>query len=86
MNKKITTTEDILNDRTMFTEKQAEKIRANIEKKAKKIWGGSRENAGRKTKPKGEVLEFTKRVTAKEVQFIDYARAHNINYDDLMQG
>ena len=36
MNKKITTTEDILNDRTMFTEKQAAKIRANIEKKQKK--------------------------------------------------
>ncbi len=83
MNKKITT-EDILNDRTMFTEKQAEKIRANIEKKAKKIWGGARANAGRK--PKGEVLSFTKRLSEKESRFIDYARAHNINYDDLMQG
>jgi len=85
MNKKITT-EDILNDRTMFTEKQAEKIRANIEKKAKKIWGGSRTNSGRKTKPKGEVLSFTKRLSEKECRFIDYARTHNINVDDLMQG
>ncbi len=85
MNKKITT-EDILNDRTMFTEKQAEKIRANIEKKAKKIWGGARANAGRKAKPKDKVLSFTKRLTEKESRFIDYARAHNINYDDLMQG
>lgn len=86
MNKKVTTTEDILNDRTMFSEKQAEKIRANIEKKAKKIWGGARENAGRKAKPKGQVLEFTKRVTAKEAQFLDYARSHNLNYDELMEG
>lgn len=86
MNKKITTTEDILNDRTMFTEKQAAKIRANIEKKAKKIWGGARENAGRKAKPKGEVLKFTKRVTAKESKFLDYARAHNFDYDKLMEG
>ena len=75
MNNKKITTEDILNDRTMFTEKQA-----------KKIWGGVRANSGRKAKPKGEVLSFTKRLTEKESRFIDYARAHNINYDDLMQG
>ncbi len=86
MTKKITTTEDILNDRTMFTEKQAEKIRINIEKKAGKIWGGQRENAGRKAKPKDKVLEFTKRVTAIESRFLDYARAHNLDYNALMEG
>ncbi|MCD7879471.1 MAG: hypothetical protein LUG16_06020 [Candidatus Gastranaerophilales bacterium] len=84
--KKITTTDDILNDRTLFTEQQAAKIRANIEKKAQKLWGGSRSNSGRKAKPKSEVLQFNRRLTEKENQFIDYARAHNLNYDDLMEG
>ena len=84
--KKIITTDDILNDRTLFTEKQAEKIKADIEKKAGKCWGGNRNGAGRKSKQEGEVLKFTKRLTQKEVSFIDYARSHNLNYDELMQG
>lgn len=83
---KKTTTDDILNDRTLFTEAQAAKIRTNIEKKAQKLWGGARANAGRKAKPKGEVLQFNRRLTEKENRFIDYARAHKLNYDDLMQG
>lgn len=49
-------------------------------------WGGARANSGRKTVINGKVLSFTKRVTEKEAQFIDYARKHNLNYDDLMQG
>ena len=48
-------------------------------------WGGKRENAGRKPKT-GNVLEFRIRVSQKEKEFIDYARSHNINYDDLMRG
>lgn len=62
------------------------KLEQILKKKAAKIWGGARANSGRKTKPKGELLSFTKRLTEKEIRFIDYARAHNINYDDLMQG
>ena len=55
--------------------------------KAKEIekWGGKRKGAGRKPKT-GNVLEFRIRVSKKEKDFIDYARSHNINYDDLMQG
>ena len=34
----------------------------------------------------GQVLDFTKRLTEKEARFIDYAREHNINFDDLMEG
>ena len=48
-------------------------------------WGGKRKGAGRKPKT-GNVLEFRIRVSKKEKDFIDYARSHNINYDDLMQG
>lgn len=56
------------------------------EKKAAYIGrGGKRPNAGRK--PKGEnVLKFQARISAKEKEFLNYARSHNINYDDLMQG
>ena len=46
--------------------------------------GGAREGAGRKTKT-GTVLKFTKRLTEQESKFIDYARTHHLNYDDLMQ-
>ena len=51
-----------------------------------KEWGGARQNAGRKKLVEGKVLKFTKRLTDIEVKFINYARAHNINYEDLMQG
>ena len=65
-------------------ERQA-RIFAMVEREIAK-WGGVREGAGRKAKEPGKVLSFTKRLTEKEVQFIDYARSHHLNYDDLMQG
>ncbi len=86
MQKKIKTLDDILADRKIFTQEQAERIEKNALETADKIWGGKRKGAGRKPKEPGKVLKFAKRLTEKEAQFIDYARAHNINYDDLMQG
>lgn len=81
------TTEDILNDKNFFTEKEADEIRKNVQKEVEKYkWGGARKNSGRKTIDESKVLKFTKRLSEKEALFIDYARAHNINYDDLMQG
>lgn len=50
----------------------------------KKKRGGFRPNAGRK-KLKGISLTFTIRVDAEEKEFINYARAHNINFKELMQ-
>jgi hypothetical protein len=76
------TTEDLINE--MPPDSQ-ERIRKEVAKTVAK-WGGKRENSGRKPESKNNVLQFTKRLNEKEVQFIDYARAHNINYDDLMQG
>lgn len=35
--KKLRTIEDILNDRTLFTEEQANRIRANVDKEVAKI-------------------------------------------------
>lgn len=84
MKNKITT-EELIKQR--FSEEKAEEIIKDAENEIKEIkWGGKRENAGRKPKQKGELLQFSRRLTAKESRFIDYARAHNINYDDLMQG
>ena len=47
--------------------------------------GGKRKGAGRKP-TNGVVLNFQIRVSEKEKEFINFARTHNINYDDLMQG
>lgn len=47
--------------------------------------GGKREGAGRKP-ANGVVLKFQVRVSEKEKEFLKYARSHNLNYDDLMQG
>ncbi len=81
MRNKITT-EDLINQR--FNPQEAAQIFEEIQDEVKK-WGGKREGAGRKPKT-GYVLEFRIRVSEKEKEFIDYARTHNINYDDLMQG
>lgn len=47
--------------------------------------GGKRAGAGRKP-ANGVVLSFQIRVSEKEKEFINFARAHNLNYDELMQG
>jgi hypothetical protein len=47
--------------------------------------GGKRAGAGRKP-TNGILLKFQIRVSEKEKEFIRFARAHNLNYDELMQG
>lgn len=82
MNKnKIITTDDLI---AQLPKERQEKIEAIVKKNVAK-WGGARANSGKKTIVKGKVLQLTKRVTEKEAKFIDYAREHNIDYDDLMQ-
>ncbi len=46
--------------------------------------GGKRKGAGRKP-ANGIVLKFQIRVSEKEKEFINFARSHNLNYDDLMK-
>ena len=49
--------------------------------------GGKRKGAGRKpTNGQGNVLKFQIRVSEKEKKFIRWAREHNLDYDNLMQG
>jgi len=74
--------EDIMKE--LLTPEDINEIEAEI--KEKKARGGVRENSGRKGIVPGKILKFSKRLTDKEVQFINYARSHHINYDDLMQG
>ena len=44
------TLSEILNDRTIITQEQAERIEKNALAEAEKYWGGKRANAGRKAK------------------------------------
>lgn len=83
MRNKITT-DDLINK--FFTPEEAQQIHKEVSEEVEKIkWGGKRSNAGRKSKT-GVVLDFRIRVSEKEKQFIAYARSHNLNYDELMQG
>lgn len=83
MRNKITTEELIKN---RLTPEETQDLINEAENEIKEIkWGGKRQNSGRRPL-NGQVLSFTKRLTEKEARFIDYAREHHINYDDLMQG
>lgn len=79
---KIITNEDLI--KALPQDRQAH-INAEVEKNIAK-WGGARANSGRKAVVSGKILKFTKRLTEQEAKFIDYAREHNIDYNDLMQG
>lgn len=46
--------------------------------------GGKRKGAGRKP-ANGVVLKFQVRVSEKEKEFLNYARWHHLDYDELMQ-
>ena len=79
-NNKVITNDDIIN---LLPEDEQAEIKKLIEQDIKK-WGGARKNSGRKPST-GKVLKFTKRLTEDEVRFINYAREHHLNFDDLMQ-
>lgn len=82
MRNKIST-EELIKKR--FNDDEAAQIFNEIKEEVEEIkWGGKRKGAGRKP-ANGVVLAFQIRVSAKEKEFINFARAHNINYDDLMQ-
>ena len=76
------TTDDLM--KKYFSSNDVKEINAEIAQEVAK-WGGKRKNAGRKTKT-GTVLKFCLKVSEKEKEFINYARSHNLNYDELMQG
>ena len=81
---KIVTNDDLIK---MLPEDEQKQIHAEAEAIISKYKGrgGKRENSGR-PRTAAKILKFTKRLTEDEARFIDYAREHHINYDDLMQG
>ena len=78
------TLKDVMQD--ILNPDEIAEINKEVAEEVKKYRGGKRTGSGRKTIIKGKILQFTKRVTDKEAKFIDYAREHNINFDNLMQG
>ncbi len=78
---KIVTNDDLIN---ALSEERQKNINNEVAKTIAK-WGGKREGAGRKPKS-DNVLELRIRVSKKEKEFIDYARNHKLNFDDLMEG
>ena len=76
---------EIQDNETIITKKEYNEISGENFYKETFTHGGKRENAGRKPKT-GVVLKFQVRLSEKEKEFIDFARMHNLNYDDLMQG
>lgn len=81
MTKRVTT-DDLFE---ALPKESQERVNAEVNENVRK-WGGLRENSGRTPIVEGKILKFTKRLTEEEARFIDYAREHHINYDDLMQG
>ena len=81
---KIVTNDDLIK---MLPPKEQEQIHEEAKKIIIKYKGrgGKRENSGR-PRTTLKVLKFTKRLTEDEVRFIDYAREHHLNYNELMQG
>ena len=74
----------ITNKQTIITKKEWEDLSGEKYYKETFKHGGKRKGAGRKPKT-GVVLKFQVRLSAKEKEFINYAREHNLNYDELMQ-
>ena len=82
--KKLKTNDELINELLTPTEKN--ELYIEVENEVKRVRGGARIGAGRKKKDEDNVLKFQVRVSKKEKSFLDYARSHNLNYDELMQG
>lgn len=72
-------------DETIITKEEFSELSGDNYYKQTYGRGGKRKGAGRKP-VNGVVLKFQIRVSEKEKEFINYARQHNLNYDELMQG
>ena len=80
---KIRTNDDVMKE--LLTEDENAEIKSDVEQEVKKYWGGKRAGAGRKPKT-DNVLVLRIRVSEKEKEFIDWAREHKFNLDELMHG
>lgn len=81
---KLKTNDDLIKE--LLTPEEQTELYNEVDQEVKKYRGGYREGSGRKKKNPDNILQFQMRVTGKEKQFIKYARAHNFDYDQLMEG
>lgn len=94
---KLRTTEDILNDRTMFTEEQASQIRANVAKEVAKIKAGrkpaiegcSRNKVIKVSDDTKEAIQYAYSVgvviNLEDVKLLQYAKEHGLTLSKLQQ-
>ncbi len=80
----LKTNDDLIKE--LLSQEEQIELYDEIQQEVKKIRGGKRVGAGRKKKDSENVLKFQIRVSQKEKTFLNYARTHNIDYDNLMQG
>lgn len=78
------TVKEILSDRKLFTEEQANHIEENALSEATKYWGGVRDGAGRKC-ISGDPLTIVIRVSEAEQEAIRCARECGINLLQLLK-
>lgn len=76
---------DLTADEVIISRAEWEELSGEKYYKETYTHGGKRANAGRRP-TNGVVLKFQIRVSEKEKEFLKYARTHNLNYDELMQG
>ena len=77
---------EVLSEEQIITEEEYNELSGEDYYREKFKHGGARQGAGRKKKDEDNVLKFQVRVSKKEKSFLDYARSHHLNYDELMQG
>ncbi len=94
---KLKTTEDILNDRTLFTEEQANQIRANVAKEVAKIKAGrkpaiegsSRNKVIKVSDDTKEAIQYAYSVgvviNLEDVKLLQYAKEHGLTLSKLQQ-
>ena len=95
--KKVITTDDILNNRTLFTEEQADQIRTNVAKEAAKIKAGRKPAiAGSSRNKVIKVSDDTKEaiqyaysigvvINIDDVKLLQYVKEHGLTLSNLQQ-
>lgn len=76
---------EILPHETIITEEEYAELSGDNYYKTTFSHGGKHEGAKRTPKT-GVVFEFQVKLSAKEKEFINWARSHNLNYDEIMEG
>ena len=94
---KLKTTEDILNDRTLFTQERADKIRANVAKEVAKIKAGrkpaiegcSRNKVIKVSEDTKEAIQYASSIgvviSLEDVKLLQYIKEHGLTLANLRE-